>query len=370
MSIFVWQMHTPQCVFHGRNSVVKLKEVIGGEKLARPFVVIDKKVEATAFGEEIKNILSPYQAAYWKGFTSDPTLTQGENGADACQGFNGDGIIVVGGGSAIDVAKYISLITGTAFVAAVPTTCGTGAESSPVAIITEEKNIRKKAFRDPRFIPKFVILDGNALNSLERELVAATALDTLAHVMETHMSRQSTALVRVSTRGSLVTLGENLEGAIYHQDPQALEALQDVAFTARLLYPGTGLSIIHSLAHPLGAYTGLHHGMAVAFLTPACLEYNRPFCPELMGEMEFLLNVPGKKFPCAGAWIQAVIAGSGMGEEIRKKLKGVGEIAAAIVEQAMESSNIPSNPRPVKGQEELRGVLVDACTQGNVGWAG
>ncbi|WP_214658926.1 iron-containing alcohol dehydrogenase family protein [Candidatus Formimonas warabiya] len=361
MEMPVWKMHTPQGIFHGRGSIRSLKTVVEDEKIARPFLVLDPAVEKTGFGGEIKNILENVQSFYWTGFTSDPTLTQVERGAVAFREVDADGLIAVGGGSAIDAAKMIAQKTGFPLLAAVPTTCGTGAECSPVAMIKDEKKVKKIAFRDPRFIPKWVILDAEGLTSLDRAFVAATALDTLSHVMETHLSQKSTGLVRVSTRGSLVSLGKNLAPAIFDQDPGALEVLLDVAFTARLLYPGTGLSIIHALAHPLGAYTGLHHGMAVALLTPPSLEFNLPFCGELMREIDDLLNVKSQQAKGTGAWVHRIVAESGMGTHIEQKLKKEEVPLDKIVNQAMESSNLPSNPRPVCGPKDLREVLERAC---------
>ncbi len=357
-TISIWKMHTPKILYSGSGAIRKLDSLLAESKLVRPFVVIDPFVEKTDFGLTIKKILAHYQIKYWSDFSSDPTKTQGENGTRILKKFGGDGIIAIGGGSAIDVAKYISLLAGhLPFIVAVPTTCGTGAECSPFAMIKDEGNVKKVAYTHPLFVPQFVILDPDGLNTLNREMIAATTLDTLAHLIETYTSSKSDELVRISTRGGLISMGRYVEQAIFQKDQGALKVMQYIAFSARLLYPGTGLSIIHSLAHPLGAYSGLHHGMIVAFLMPASLAFNKPACPNLFQEVEELLGVPSLGHDGLINWIKNIIIKSGLLESMQAGLKNQIISVQKIADQAMESSNIPSNPRRIKSPKDLVNIL-------------
>lgn len=195
-------------------------------------------------------------------------------------------------------------------------------------------------------MPTAVILDPESLLSLEKVMIAATGMDAFTHILESHVSRKATVLTRIVSKGLLCSVRESLEKAVKDKDILALETLQSIAFTARLLYPRTGLSIAHALSHPFGAFTGMHHGLAVAIFLEASMKFNLPSCSDSFQEAERVMG-----FSCGGglmSWIRLIIEESGMRTEISNHLSSFhGLPIERIASEALQSSNIPSNPREI-----------------------
>ena len=267
------------------------------------------------------------------------------------------------GGSAIDVAKAINTILTNGgqiteylngktidypplpFIA-VPTTCGTGSESSPYAVITDPSIPKKRGFESQYLIPNTVILDVTALISLDKIIVAATAIDCLAHVLESHISRNATALTQITSSGLLFSLGKSIEKGVLSFEEGALERLLYIAFAARLLYPRTGLSVAHALSHPIGAFTDLHHGMSVALLLTNSLRFNQAYCYEKLQEAEILLGLRDRKKALI-QWLEEIISFSGISNFVKKYLSDKQLPIERIAKDCLLSSNIASNPRPL-----------------------
>lgn len=289
-----------------------------------------------------------------------------------------DSVVAVGGGSAIDLAKVINLVAANGGNAeeyfkgkiarikpnpliAIPTTCGTGAEGSPFAVIKDDKAPKKRGIENSLLMPKTVILDPESLISLSREMIAATGMDAFAHILESHLSRTATVLTRLISRGLLNSIRNVLEKAISDRDVVSLEILQSIAFTARLLYPRTGLSIAHALSHPLGAHTNIHHGLAVAVFLGASLEFNLPACADLIRQAEEDLKLPHDNISLL-SWIDLIIKNSGMEREIIKSLQGMNLPIEKIAFEALQSSNITSNPRQIN-VEDARCIVAKSLSK-------
>ncbi|HRZ95392.1 MAG TPA: iron-containing alcohol dehydrogenase [Candidatus Moranbacteria bacterium] len=354
-----WNMTTPRKLISGRSSVSFLPELLKELNLKTPFVVIDPKVKKANFIKQ----LSDFCENSFDDFGTNPTFAQVSDGVLLFREGEYDSIIAVGGGSAIDLAKVVGLTAANGGVAedyfqgkkaeiqpvpvvAVPTTCGTGAESSPFAVIMSPDVPKKRGIESSFLMPTAVILDPESLVSLDRVMIAATGMDAFTHILESHISRKATALTRIVSKGLLCSVRESLEKAVKDKDISALETLQSIAFTARLLYPRTGLSIAHALSHPLGAFTGMHHGLAVAMFLEASMKFNLPSCTDSFQEAEKVMG-----FSCGGgllSWVRSIIEESGMMAEISDYLASFHSLSIErIASEALESSNIPSNPRKI-----------------------
>ena len=354
-----WNMTTPKKLISGRGSVFFLPELLKELNLEKPFVVIDPKVRGANFGKQFSEI---YENSF-EDFGTNPTFSQVNNGVLFFRKDKYDSIIAVGGGSAIDLAKVVGLVVANGGVAedyfqgkkakiqpvpmvAIPTTCGTGAESSPFAVIMSPDVPKKRGIESNFLMPTAVILDPDSLASLDKVMIAATGMDAFTHILESHVSRKATALTRIASKGLLCSVRESLEKAFKDKDISALETLQSIAFTARLLYPRTGLSIAHALSHPLGAFTGMHHGLAVVMFLEASMKFNLPSCSDSFQEAERVMG-----FSCDGelmSWIGSAIEESGMRTEISNHLSLFHDLPIErIASEALQSSNIPSNPREI-----------------------
>jgi len=354
-----WNMTTPRKLISGRGSVSFLPELLKELNLKTPFVVIDPKVRKANFGKQF----SDFCQDSFDGFGTNPTFAQVNDGVIFFRKDKYDSIIAVGGGSAIDLAKVVGLTAANGGIAedyfqgkkakiqpvpviAIPTTCGTGAESSPFAVIMSPDVPKKRGIESIFLMPSAVILDPDSLVSLDKVMIAATGMDAFTHILESHVSRKATALTRIVSKGLLCSVRESLEKAVKDKDISALETLQSIAFTARLLYPRTGLSIAHALSHPLGAFTGMHHGLAVAMFLEASMKFNLPSCLDSFREAERVMG-----FSCNGelmSWIRSIIEESGIRTEISNHLSLFHSLPVErIASEALQSSNIPSNPREI-----------------------
>jgi alcohol dehydrogenase class IV len=136
---------------------------------------------------------------------------------------------------------------------------------------------------------------------------------------------------------------------------EGLKAMLNLAFSARLLYPRTGLTITHALSHPLGAYTNINHGLAVSFFLPVSLEYNFASCKDALGEA--LIIMGHKNLGSFTKWFKNYSSTSGLSSRIKTDLAEVKLDVKVLARDAMESSNIQSNPRKVN-LKDLEEVIV------------
>jgi len=358
-----WNMVTPKKLISGGGSVAYLPELLAEMNLKRPFLVIDPNVRQSNFGRSFEG----FYGELFDDFGTNPTFSQVNNGVCFFRKEKHDSIIAVGGGSAIDLAKVVGLTAVNGGMAedyfrgkkaeiqsvpivAIPTTCGTGAESSPFAVIMDPGVPKKRGIENIFLMPTAVILDPQSLVSLDKVMIAATGMDAFTHILESHISRKATALTRIVSKGLLCSVREPLENALAERDIFALETLQSIAFTARLLYPRTGLSIAHALSHPFGAFTGIHHGLAVVTFLEASMKFNLAGCEDSFHEAERVMG-----FSYDGGlllWIRSVIEESGMAEEISNHLTSFLSLPVErISSEALRSSNIPSNPREIRLSE-------------------
>jgi alcohol dehydrogenase class IV len=365
----MWELQTPKLIFNGRGSIKNIALLMSRLDIISPLIVIDPEVKQTEFGDSFLKLVAGHPCVCFSEFSTNPTISQ----IDCCihnyDLSSRDGIIALGGGSAIDIAKAINLVishgntiedylNGKRFDGklkpsiAIPTTCGAGAESSPYAVITDTRVPKKRGIGSPYLVPDAVLLDADALNSLNRLMIAATGIDSLTHVLESHISKKANSLTRISSRGLLLSLGTSLEKAIFEKNNNALEELHNLAFTARLLYPRTGLSIAHALSHPIGAYTNLHHGMAVALCLISSLRFNKTYCSDAFSEAEDVLGLK-KRMISLFDWIAMILSESGITSYLSQYMSTNKMPLEAVAEDALSSSNIASNPRPVEKNDAL-----------------
>lgn len=374
----MWELRTPNIIVNGRGSIKSIASLMSKMKINSPLVVIDPEVKSTEFGDIFANLLDSYSCLFFSEFSTNPTVSQINCCFHKYDLSSCDGVIALGGGSAIDTAKAINLILSHGDTIedylngkpvhgklkpsiAIPTTCGAGSESSPYAVITDTRFSKKRGIGSLHLVPDAVLLDADSLNSLSSLMVAATGIDSLTHVLESHLSKKATALTRISSRGLLLSLGAFLEKAIFEQDENALENLHGLAFTARLLYPRTGLSIAHALSHPVGAHTNLHHGMAVALCLTSSLRFNKSHCSEAFNEAEEILGVTKRKLDLLD-WLATILNESGIKSYLAQHLDRDKLPLEAIAEEALFSSNIASNPRPVDRHDALS-IITESLNQ-------
>ena len=224
----------------------------------------------------------------------EPDLPNLEEALDEARGFAPDVIVSFGGGSAMDLAKLVSVLVGsgkgfrdiigvgkadprTCGLIAIPTTAGTGSEVGARALVTDPVSQSKSAADSRHMVADLAIVDPDLTLSLPAAVTAATGVDALAHCVESFTSKRSHPLVDIYARAGITLVGQYLKRAV--TDGNDVEARAGLAMAA--LYGGLCLGPVnttagHALSYPLGTRYGIAHGLANAVIFPHTLAFNAP----------------------------------------------------------------------------------------------
>ena len=289
----------PTTVWVGENRINELSEACKNLNISKPLFVTDKNLVNLPF---IKKIISEISKEFKKlkifsNFTGNPVGENVDDGVEEFKTNNCDGVIAIGGGSALDVGKAIAFMSGQkrpiwdfedigdywkradekniSSIIAIPTTAGTGSETGRASAIINEKEGIKKIIFHPKILPSIVILDPKLTVELSPRLTAATGMDALAHNLEAfcapsfHPMADGIALEGIKLIKNSLTIafkdGKNIEA---RQNLLAASSMGSTAFQK-------GLGAIHSLSHPVNAQYNIHHGLSNAIFMPYVLTFNR-----------------------------------------------------------------------------------------------
>ena len=267
--------------------------------LRAPLLVTDPDLATLPMVSDVELLCieSGLKVAVFSEVQGNPTRQNVERGVETFRLGQHDGVIALGGGSALDAGKAIAFLSGQdrplwdfedlqdnwtrankngiAPTIAIPTTAGTGSEVGRVSVITDTEEKRKRLIFHPQILPSLVILDAELTLSLPAHLTAATGMDALSHNLEAYCS----------PRFHPMADGIALEGIqrIMQFLPRAVKDGADLQARTQLLVASTmgatafqkGLGAMHALAHPLGARFDAHHGLLNAILMPYVLQANR-----------------------------------------------------------------------------------------------
>ncbi len=293
---------------------------------------------------------------------SNPTTDQVAAGLEAYREGKCDGLVAVGGGSSIDVAKAVGILAtnGGQIVdyeapakvekpipplIAIPTTCGTGSEVTVFVVITDEARHYKLTVVSRRVIPKMALVDPDLLASLPAWLLAATGVDALTHAIESYTNLVVDPLSEALDLRAIELVAEHLRPAVANGDPHALASMALASTTAGIGLSNARQGLCHAMAHPVSGYAGVHHGVANAILLPHVMAFN-------------VIGNPGKY-----ATIAAV-----MGEPIEGlSLMDAAEYSVTAVQRLTSDVNIPQTLRDVGVTDEMiEPMAQDAIRSGNV----
>ncbi len=245
------------------------------------------KVEEVLKGAEI-----PYEI--FSDIKPNPTIKNVLDALAAFQASGADCIVALGGGSSIDTAKAVGIINnnpefkdvrsleGVAPTKnravptfALPTTAGTAAEVTINYVITDEENKKKMVCVDPNDIPMCAVIDCELMMSMPKGLTAATGMDALTHAIESYITPGAWTMSDMFEFKAIELIHEHLYNAVQNgQDVVAREGMAEAQYIAGMGFSNVGLGIVHSMAHPLGAFYDTPHGVANALLLPYVMEYN------------------------------------------------------------------------------------------------
>ena len=285
-----------ETVYLGANS----RSVLGSEIINRGFnkvlLVTDQTIEKVGLLKKVEDVLvnSNIQFEIYKDIQPNPTIQNVLNGLDVFKKSKADVIVAVGGGSVIDTAKAISIIStnpdfidvvslagtantknkGTPLIA-LPTTSGTAAEVTINYVITDTENKKKMVCVDPHDIPILSIVDAELMASMPKSVTASTGLDALTHAIECLITKNATQFSDMFAIEAIKVIAKYLKPA--YDDGNNIEAREKMAYAqyvAGMGFSNVGLGIVHSMAHPLGGQFDIAHGVANAMLLPTVMAYN------------------------------------------------------------------------------------------------
>lgn len=282
--------------YHGAGSRSEIANEVKRRQFKKAFFVTDKDLIQFGVAQEIEKVLNAAAIPY-EMFTElkpNPTVKNVQDGVDSFRLSGADFILALGGGSAIDTAKGIGIIVanpefydvvsleGVAAtknksvpLIALPTTAGTAAEVTINYVITDEKLKKKMVCVDPNDIPAVAIIDPELMYSMPKGLTAATGMDALTHAIESFITPGAWDMSDMFAKKSMELIHQFLKQAV--DEPTCKEAREGMAtaqYIAGMGFSNVGLGIVHSMAHPLGAFYDTPHGVANALLLPYVLEYN------------------------------------------------------------------------------------------------
>lgn len=276
------------------------RSVIADEVRKRGFskalLVTDKDLIRFGVAEKIEEVLRnagiPYEI--FSDLKVNPTITNVKDGVAAFKAAGADFIIALGGGSSIDTAKAVGIVVnnpefadvrsleGTAETKhravptfAIPTTAGTAAEVTINYVITDEEARKKMVCVDPNDIPMCAIIDCELMYSMPKGLTAATGMDALTHAIESYITPGAWTMSDMFEMKAIELIARHLKNAVDNgTDTAAREGMAEAQYIAGMGFSNVGLGIVHSMAHPLGAFYDTPHGVANALLLPYVMEYN------------------------------------------------------------------------------------------------
>ena len=388
----------------------ELKTVMHKKKA---FIVTDSFLYSNGYSKPITDKLDEMGIEHTTFFdvAPDPTLACAKEGTAQMAAFKPDVIIALGGGSAMDAAKIMWVMYEhpevdfmdmamrfmdirkrvytfpkmgeKAYFIAVPTSAGTGSEVTPFAVITDEKTGVKYPLADYELMPNMAIVDADFHMTAPRGLTAASGIDAVTHALEAYASMMATDYTDGLALRSLKMIFENLPRAYDNglHDPAAREKMANAATMAGMAFANAFLGVCHSMAHKLGAFHHLPHGVANALMIDEVLRFNAAEKPVKMGtfpqydhphtlaryaEVADYLGIKGKndadKLEKLIAAIDELKERVGIKKTIRDYVPDEADFLARLddmVEQAFDDQCTGANPRyPL--MSEIRQMYLNA----------
>ena len=372
----------------------ELKNVMGKRKA---FIVTDSFLYHNGYTKTITDKLDEMGIAHTTFFdvAPDPTLACAKEGTAAMRAFEPDCIIAVGGGSAMDAGKIMWVMYEhpevdfmdlamrfmdirkrvytfpkmgeKAFFIAVPTSAGTGSEVTPFAVITDEKSGVKYPLADYELMPNMAIVDADMMMNAPKGLTSASGIDAVTHDLEAYASMMATDYTDGLALRSLQMIFKYLPRAYDNgpNDPEAREKMANAATMAGMAFANAFLGVCHSMAHKLGAFHHLPHGVANALMIDEVLRFNAAEVPTKMG------TFPQYDHPHTLARYAEVadalgIKGKNDAEKLENLIAAIDELKAKVgIKKTIKDYGIDEKDFLDRLDEMVEQAFDDQCTGAN-----
>ena len=372
----------------------ELKTVMGKR---RAFLVTDSFLYKNGFAKPITDKLDEMGIAHACFFNvePDPTLACAKEGAQQMRAFEPDVIIALGGGSAMDAAKIMWVMYEhpeadfmdmamrfvdirkrvytfpkmgeKAYFVAIPTSAGTGSEVTPFAVITDEQSGVKYPLADYELMPNMAIVDADLHMSAPKGLTAASGIDAVTHDLEAYAAMLATDYTDGLALRSLKTIFEYLPRAYDNgqNDPEAREKMANAATMAGMAFANAFLGVCHSLAHKLGAFHHLPHGVANALMIEEVIRFNAVEAPPKMGTFSQYAYPHTLARYCEIADFLG-LGGSSQEEKLENLIKAINDLKARVgIKKTIRDYGIDEADFLARLDEMVEQAFDDQCTGAN-----
>lgn len=366
--------------YFGAGARRMLADEFRGRGYVRAFVVTDKDLIRFGVAGKVTGVLDEAGIAYeiFSDLKPNPTVKNVQAGVEAFCRSGADAIVAIGGGSAMDTAKAVGIIAANpAFgdvvslegmaptanrsvpVFALPTTAGTAAEVTINYVITDEANTKKMVCVDPKDIPAVAIIDAELMAAMPRGLTAATGMDALTHAIEGYITKGAWTLTDMFELKAVELIARWLPAAVENgADTEAREGMAVAQYIAGMGFSNVGLGLVHGMAHPLGAFYDIPHGVANALLLPYVMQYNMESSLVKFGDVARAMGVDTAGMDTRQAAQAAVDAVRALAVRvgIPQRLSSLGvleEDLPRLAASALADVCTPGNPRDTSAEEIL-----------------
>ena len=354
--------------YHGHGAINEIPGIIKGKGFKKAFVASDPDLVKFKVTDKVTDLLKENGIDFvvYSDIKPNPTIENIQHGVDAYRESGADFMITIGGGSSMDTGKGIGIIVNnpeyydvrslegvaptknrTVFTIAVPTTGGTGAESTINYVVTDVEKKRKFVCVDPNDIPDIAVVDPDMMTTMPKGLTASTGMDALTHAIEGYTTKGAWELADVLDLEAIKLIAKNLRKAV-DNDPDGREGMALAQYVTAMAYSNVGLGIAHSMAHTLGAVYDTPHGVACAMMLPIVMEFNQEYTGEKFKDIAEAFGVDTTEMS-QKEYRQAAI------DEVRKLSVDVGiptkleklkeEDLPFLCESAAADACAPGNPR-------------------------
>ncbi|MEK4874609.1 iron-containing alcohol dehydrogenase [Bacillus sp. FSL W8-0102] len=376
MSLRSYRYFMPTRVECGYGIAEKTGEWVKELGIASVLIVTDKGIREANLLEGIKKSLLTENIDYeiFDEVEPNPSAETIQRGTDYLKQLKSDAVLAVGGGSSIDSAKGIAVMAtnpGSILdyegvekipnpplpIIAIPTTAGTGSETTNSTVITNKKTAFKLGVLSSYLHPKLAILDPALTLHLPQEITASTGMDALTHAIESYTSKAANPVSQALAIHAIRMIGENVLKAYFvGTDIESREKMLVASMIAGVAFSQSRLGNVHAISHTLGGVFNIPHGIANAALLPFVMKFNLRACVDSYKEIAIALgkDVHGlSAIEAADKAIEAVIEmNKAMKIPLNVKDLGVSlEVLPKLVEDAMRSGNVFVNPRLTKASD-------------------
>ncbi|PAV13198.1 lactaldehyde reductase [Methanosarcina spelaei] len=369
----------PKVALMGAGCVKEIGKHAKDLGATKALIVSGKSKHGERLALDIYKILEDagLEGTIFPGADPNPTDTSVMEGADIYRKKDCNIIIAVGGGSPMDCAKAIGIVVyngglineyegvgkvtkGIPPLITVNTTAGTASEMTSFTIITDTKRHIKMAIVDPRITPDIAVNDPELMVSMPPALTAATGMDALTHAVEAYVSTMATPTTDAAAIKSIELISKYLREAVSHgKDIRTRDMMAHAEYLAGIAFNNASLGYVHSMAHQLGGFYNLPHGVCNAILLPYVEAYNKQVVPERFADIARAMGEKVEGLSNEEAADRAIEAIRKLASDIGipsglKELGAKEEDLELLAEHAMQDVCRLTNPRELSKEDIIK----------------